>query len=54
MCPPYQNAFGCTQCIEGFFGDPYGFNGDIISCQNCNCNIDGVQSICCNKTGYCK
>ena len=54
MCPPHQNGVGCSQCIEGFFGDPSGHNGYITSCQDCNCNIAGAQNIFCNDTGYCK
>ena len=42
---------GCTQCMIGYFGNPYGLNGS--ECLDCDCNILGSDTIECDSKGIC-
>ena len=47
VCPSLQTGLGCTKCISGYNGDPYGID-DI-----CGCNLNGSQTNGCDCFGQC-
>ncbi|XP_053314949.1 laminin subunit alpha-2 isoform X2 [Spea bombifrons] len=51
ICKPGITGEYCNKCADGYFGDALG----PLSCQACNCNINGSLSSSCNlQTGQCE
>jgi len=51
-CPPGRIGSRCELCMDGYFGDPEGLNGQKTPCQRCQCygNIDLSNIGNCNRT----
>ncbi|XP_049813403.1 laminin subunit gamma-1-like isoform X2 [Schistocerca nitens] len=55
-CPAGYTGPRCNICEDGYYGDPDGINGPVMSCQPCECNgnIDFNDTGNCNATtGVC-
>ena len=53
VCPSLQSGIQCSNCIDGYFGDPFGLNGLAQTCQHCNCHSTGSLSDICSNDGSC-
>ncbi|XP_066480634.1 laminin subunit gamma-2 [Tiliqua scincoides] len=55
-CPPGASGSRCEFCTDGYFGDPFGENGQARSCQPCQCNSGdpNASGICNRLTGECR
>ena len=43
----------CSNCFDGYYGDPLGLNGPAQTCINCNCNKNGSLNDICSNNGIC-
>ena len=53
VCPSFQSGIQCSNCLDGYFGDPFGLNGPARTCKKCNCSSSGSLNDICSNDGIC-
>ena len=48
-----MSGFGCRDCIDGLFRDPFQVSGLNSSCQQCFCDKNGSKNNRCSHDGIC-